>query len=53
MGGKALGLVKTICPSIGEFQGQGARMYRLGSRAGGRYRGLLERNLGKGIAFAM
>jgi hypothetical protein len=51
MGGEALGLVKIICPSIGECQEAGVG--GLGSRAGGWYRGLSERKLGKGIAFEM
>ena len=33
--GEALGLVKIICPSTGEYQGQEAGVGRLGSRAGG------------------
>jgi hypothetical protein len=49
MGGEALGLVKIIYPSTGECQGQKTGMGRLGSRAGGGYRGLLGRKLGKGI----
>jgi hypothetical protein len=53
MGGEALGLVKIICPSTGEFQGQESRVGGLGTRAGGGYRGLSERKLGKGIAFKM
>jgi hypothetical protein len=53
MGGEALGLAKTICPSTGECQGQEAGVGRLVSRAEGGYRGLLERKLGKGIAFEM
>jgi hypothetical protein len=53
MGGEALGLGKIICPSTGECQGQEAGVGGLGSRAGGEYRGLLERKLGKGIAFQM
>ena len=53
MGGEALSLVKIIYPSTGECQGQEARVGGLGSRAGGGYRGLLERKLGKGIAFEM
>jgi hypothetical protein len=53
MGGEALGLAKIICLSRGECQGQEAGVGRLGSRAGGRYRGLSERKLGKGIAFEM
>jgi hypothetical protein len=51
VGGEALGLEKIICPSIGECQGQEAGVSGLGSRGG--YRGLLERKLGKGIAFEM
>jgi hypothetical protein len=53
MGGEALGLSEIICPSTGEFQGQEAGVGGLGSRAEGRYRGLSERKLGKGIAFEM
>ena len=53
MGGEALGLVKIICPSTGECQGQEAGVGGLGSRAGEIYRGLSERKLGKGIAFEM
>ena len=34
MGGEALGLVKIICPSTGEYQGQEVRVGGLGSRAG-------------------
>jgi hypothetical protein len=34
MGGEALGLVKIICPSTGECQGQEAEVGELGSRAG-------------------
>jgi hypothetical protein len=48
MGGEALGLVKIICPSTGEGQGQEAGVSGLGNRAGGGYRGLSERKLGKG-----
>jgi hypothetical protein len=51
MGGEALGLVKTICPSTGECQGQEVGEGGLGSRVGGGYRGLSERKLGKGITF--
>ena len=32
MGGEALGPVKVLCPYIGEFQGQEARVGGLGSR---------------------
>jgi hypothetical protein len=35
MGEEALGLVKIICPSTGECQGQEAGVGGLGSRAGG------------------
>ena len=34
MGGEALGLVKIICPSTGECQGQEAGVGGLGSRVG-------------------
>jgi hypothetical protein len=53
MRGEALDLAKIICPSTGECQGQEAGLGGLGSRAGGGYRRLLERELGKGIAFEM
>jgi hypothetical protein len=53
MGGEAFGPVKTLCPSTGECQGQEAGVGGSGSRAGGKYRGLSERKLGKGIAFEM
>ena len=36
MGGEALGLVKVLCPSIGECQGQEAGVGGLVSRGGGR-----------------
>jgi hypothetical protein len=51
LGGEALGLVKIICPSTEECKGQEAGVGGLRSRAGGGYRGLKERKLGKGIAF--
>ena len=38
---RPLGLVKIICPSTRECQGQEARVGGLGSREGGVYRGLL------------
>ena len=41
LGGKALGLDKIICPSSGECQGQEAGVGGLGSKARGRYMGLL------------
>jgi hypothetical protein len=34
MGGEALGLMKIVCPSTGECQGQEVGVGRLGSRAG-------------------
>ena len=42
MGGEALGLVKIICPSTGECQGQEAGVGRLGNKVGGGYRELWE-----------
>jgi hypothetical protein len=41
MGGEALGLLKIICPSTGECQGQEVGVDGLGSRAEVGYRGLL------------
>jgi hypothetical protein len=41
MGGEDLGLVKVICPSTGECQGQEVGVDGVGGRAGGGYRGLL------------
>jgi hypothetical protein len=38
MGGEALALVKIICPSTGEYQGQEEGVGGLGSREAGRYR---------------
>jgi hypothetical protein len=46
MGGEALHLVKIICPSTGECQGQEAEMGGLGNRVGGGLRVL-------GVAFEM
>jgi hypothetical protein len=51
MGGEALGLVKILCSSIGECQGQEEGVGELGSMVGGWYRGISEKKLGKGIAF--
>jgi hypothetical protein len=54
LGGEALGLVKVLCPSIRECQGQEAGVDGLGSR--GRWRGdevFSEGKLGKGITFQM
>jgi hypothetical protein len=36
MGEETLGPVKVLCPSIGEYQGQEARVSRLRSRGRGR-----------------
>jgi hypothetical protein len=36
MGGEALGLVKVLCPSIGEFHGQETGVGGLGSKGRGR-----------------
>jgi hypothetical protein len=49
--GEVLGIVKIICPSTRECQGQETGVDGLGSRAWGAYRGFSERKLGKGIAF--
>jgi hypothetical protein len=52
MGGEALDLVKVLCSSIGECQGQEAGVGGLGSRARrGRDRGFSERKIGKGRTF--
>jgi hypothetical protein len=53
LGGESLGLAKIICPNTGEFQGQETGVGGLGRRAGGGYRGLSDRKLGKGITFEM
>jgi hypothetical protein len=51
---EALGLVKILCPSIGECQGQEVGVDGLGSRGEwGGYRGFSERKLGKGIESKM
>jgi hypothetical protein len=51
MEGEALGLMKIICPSTGECQGQEAGVGGLGKS--GEYRRHSERKLGKQIAFEM
>jgi hypothetical protein len=43
MGGEALGPVKALCPSVGEYQGQKAGVGRLVSRGRGFWRGNQER----------
>jgi hypothetical protein len=53
MGGKALGLVRIVCPSKRECQGQVVGVSGLGRRVEGVSRGLSEGKLGKGIAFEM
>jgi hypothetical protein len=53
MGGEALGLVKVLCPSIGECQGQEAGVDSLRSRGGGRDMGFLDRKPEKAITFEM
>jgi hypothetical protein len=53
MGGKALGPVKVLCPSIGECLGQEPGVGELGSRGMGEDSRLLEGKLGKGITFEM
>jgi hypothetical protein len=54
MGGEARGLVKILCPNIGECQDQEAAVGGLRSRRmGGGYKGFSGRKLGKGVAFEM
>jgi hypothetical protein len=53
MRGEVLGLVKILCPSIGECQGQEAGVGGLGAGEGGRNREFSKMKLGKGIAFEM
>jgi hypothetical protein len=49
--GEALGPVKVICPSIGEYQGQKVGVGGLVAEGGGGERELLEGKLRKGITF--
>ena len=51
MGGEDLGLVKVLCSSIGECQGQ--EWEWVGWGVGGENRGFLEGKLGKGKTFEM
>jgi hypothetical protein len=54
MGGKALGPVKVLCPSVGECQGQEVGVGGLESRRRGEEnRGFSEGKLGEGITFEM
>jgi hypothetical protein len=52
MGGEALGPMKVLCPSIGEFLGQEAGVGGLVSRGRGD-RGFWEGKLGEGTTFEM
>jgi hypothetical protein len=52
MGGEALGLVKVLCPSVEECQGQEAGVGWVGEQGEGEgYRGFSEGKLGKEITF--
>ena len=51
MGGEAFGLVKALCPSVRECQGQEAEVGGLVSREKREGIGVLEENTGKGITF--
>ena len=54
MGGEALGPVKALCPSVGDYQGQEEGVGRLGSRGWGvGKRGSSEGKQGKGLTFEM
>jgi hypothetical protein len=53
VGRETLVLVKIICPSTEECQGQKAGVGELESRVWGEYRGHSEKNLGKRVAFEM
>ena len=53
MRGGPFSCVGSICPSVGECQGQEAGVGGLGSRAEGGYRELSEKKLGKGVASEM
>jgi hypothetical protein len=52
MGGEALDLLKTLCPSIREGPGSASVWVGVQGEGGG-YRGFSKRKLGKGIAFEM
>jgi hypothetical protein len=49
MGGEALGTMKVICPSVGDYQGQEEGVGGLVSRGSGE--GIVEGKPGKGITF--
>ena len=53
MGGEALGPVKGLCPSIGEWQDQKWEWVGCGAGGGGRKWGFSEGKLGKRITFEM
>jgi hypothetical protein len=53
MAGEALVFVRIVCPCTGKCQGQKQEWVGWGAGQGGGYRGLLERKLGKGIAYDM
>ena len=50
---EALGPVKVLCPSIGEYQGQEAGVGGLVSRGRGGNRGFSEGKPGKGLTLEM
>jgi hypothetical protein len=53
MGREALGPVKVLCPSIGEYLGQEAGVGGLGAGEGREDREFSEEKLGRGITFEM
>jgi hypothetical protein len=53
MGEEALGPVKDLCPSVGECQGQKARVVGLVSRGKGRGCGFWRGNQERGVTFEM
>jgi hypothetical protein len=53
MGGEAPGLIKALCPSVGECQDRKWEWVSWGARGRGGDRGILEGKLRKGITFEM
>jgi hypothetical protein len=53
MGGEVLGLLKILCPSIGNARARKYEWVGWGAGGGLGYRGFSERELEKGIAFEM